>query len=144
MNIKSKIVERDEKEKDLRMILNFGHTFAHGFEGAKNFSNKLNHGEAVLLGMMMASKLSHKKKLLPLKDLMLINKHYSDLNLPAEFKKFFKKNEIDKIVHFMKKDKKNLDKKINLVLIKKIGKTTRSNTFINSDKLKKFLMENYV
>ena len=44
----------------------------------------------------------------------------------------------------MKKDKKNLDKKINLVLIKKIGKTTRSNTFINSDKLKKFLMENYV
>ena len=30
------------------MILNFGHTFAHGFESAKNFSKKLNHGEAVL------------------------------------------------------------------------------------------------
>ena len=62
--IKSKIVNRDEREKSLRMILNFGHTFAHGFEGAKKFSNKLNHGEAVLLGMMMASQLSHKKKLL--------------------------------------------------------------------------------
>ncbi|SVE17718.1 uncharacterized protein METZ01_LOCUS470572, partial [marine metagenome] len=55
--IKSKIVNRDEKEENLRMILNFGHTFAHGFEGAKNFSKKLNHGEAVLLGMMMASQL---------------------------------------------------------------------------------------
>ena len=41
------IVSKDEKEKNLRMILNFGHTFAHGFEKAKNFSKKLNHGEAV-------------------------------------------------------------------------------------------------
>ena len=44
------------------MILNFGHTFAHGFEGAMNFSNKLNHGEAVLLGMLAASQLSYQKK----------------------------------------------------------------------------------
>ena len=35
--IKSKIISQDEKEKDLRMILNFGHTFAHAFEGAKNY-----------------------------------------------------------------------------------------------------------
>ena len=49
--IKSKvIVNKEEQEKKLRMILNFGHTFAHGFEGAKKFSKKLNHGEAVLLG----------------------------------------------------------------------------------------------
>ena len=41
--IKSLIVNKDEKEQKLRMILNFGHTFAHGFEGAKKFSNKLNH-----------------------------------------------------------------------------------------------------
>ena len=60
--IKCKIVSKDEKEKDLRMILNFGHTFAHGFEAAKNFSKKLNHGEAVLLGMIMASKDSYLKK----------------------------------------------------------------------------------
>ena len=62
--IKCKVINKDEKEKDLRMILNFGHTFAHGFEGAKNFSNKLNHGEAVLLGMMTAIKLACKKKLI--------------------------------------------------------------------------------
>ena len=56
------------------MILNFGHTFAHGFEGAKNFSEKLKHGEAVLLGMMIASELSYKREKLPLKDLLLIKK----------------------------------------------------------------------
>ena len=77
--IKCKIVNKDEKEKDLRMILNFGHTFAHGFEGAKNFSNKLKHGEAVLLGMMIASELSNKIKKLTLRDLLLIQKHYLDM-----------------------------------------------------------------
>ena len=60
--IKGTIVHKDEKEKNLRMILNFGHTFAHAFEGAKNFSKRLNHGEAVLIGMMIASELSNKKK----------------------------------------------------------------------------------
>ena len=93
------------------MILNFGHTFAHGFEGAKNFSRKLSHGEAVLLGMIMASQLSYQKKLLPLKDLTLIKKHYLSLNLPMKIKKFFKRKEINKIISFMKKDKKNLNEK---------------------------------
>jgi 3-dehydroquinate synthase len=60
--IKSLVVSKDENEKNLRMILNFGHTFAHGFEGANNFSKKINHGEAVLLGMIMACQLSYKKK----------------------------------------------------------------------------------
>ena len=75
--IKCQIVNKDEKEKNLRMILNFGHTFAHGFEATKNFSKKLNHGEAVLLGMMVASDLANKKRKLSHKDLMLIKQHIS-------------------------------------------------------------------
>jgi len=143
--IKSRIISRDEKEKNLRMILNFGHTFAHGFEGAKNFSRKLNHGEAVLLGMMIASKLSYKKKLLSLKDLTLIKKHYISLNLPMNINKFFKRKEINKIIHFMKKDKKNLNEKINLILIKKIGKTTKPNNFsFNTNEIKKILTTNFI
>ena len=143
--IKSKIINKDEEEKNLRMILNFGHTFAHAFEGAKNYSRKLNHGEAVLVGMMLACQLSYKKKLLPLKDLVLIKKHYFSLNLPMSIKKIFKKKEIDKIIYFMKKDKKNLSEKINLILIKKIGKTTKP-TKINasSGEIKKFLTSYYV
>ena len=140
--IKSQIVSKDESEQNLRMILNFGHTFAHGFEGAKNFSKKLNHGEAVLLGMMMASQLAYKKKLLSLKDLTLIKNHYLSLNLPMNIKKNFKNKEINKIVYFMKKDKKNSNKKINLILLKKIGETTKPNSIaIGSSELKKFLIE---
>ena len=138
--IKCKVVNKDEKEKDTRMILNFGHTFAHGFESAKNFSKKLNHGEAVLLGMMIASELSSMSNKLPFKDLLLIKKHYINLKLPMFINKTFKKNDVKKIIFFMKKDKKNIDDKINLILLNKIGKTTRPKEFsLKSDELKKFL-----
>ncbi len=142
--IKSAIVQRDEKEKNLRMILNFGHTFAHGFEGAKNFSKKLNHGEAVLLGMMLASKYAYEKKILSQKDFTLIKKHYLSLNLPNKIEKFFKKNEINKIINFMKKDKKNLNEKINLILINKIGKASRSTFNVDVNNIRKFLLSNYI
>ena len=126
------------------MILNFGHTFAHGFEGAKNFSKKLNHGESVLLGMMIASQLAYQKKILPLNDLNLIKNHYIKLNLPMQIKKIFSRKEIDKILSFMKKDKKNFDDKINLILLRKIGKTTKPNSFkITNKELKKFLLERF-
>ena len=142
--IKSKIVSADEKEKNLRMILNFGHTFAHGFEGAKNFSKSLNHGEAVLLGMMMAIQFSFEKKILPLKDLMSVAKHYHSLNLPINIRKIFRKNEINKIVYFVKKDKKNINNKINLILIKKIGKASKPNDFrISIKEFKKFLISRW-
>ena len=142
--IKSAVVSKDEKEKNLRMILNFGHTFAHAFEGAKKFSKSLNHGESVLLGMMMASKLSYKKKLLSLRELNLIKRHYFDLSLPMEIKKNFNKNEISRIISFAKRDKKNVSQKINLILLHKIGKATKPGKFnISSIELKKFLISNY-
>jgi len=143
--IKCKIVNKDEKEKDLRMILNFGHTFAHGFESAKNFSKKLTHGKAVLLGMMIASELSNKKKQLPLNELLLIKKHYLSLKLPMNISKIFKKKELNKIIYFMKKDKKNTDEKINLILLNKIGKTTKPKKFaLNSNEIKKILNSYYL
>ena len=142
--IKSSIVAKDEKEKNLRTILNFGHTFAHGFEGAKNFSKKLNHGEAVLLGMIAASDLSNKKKLLPSGELAQIKKHYKNLKLLMNIKKFFKKKELNKIIYFMKKDKKNLNNKIILILLDKIGKTTYPKQIALKDfEIKKFLSSYY-
>ena len=43
------------------MKLNFGHTFAHALEAKNKYSNKLNHGEAVLLGMLIATKFQYAK-----------------------------------------------------------------------------------
>ena len=45
------------------MKLNFGHTFAHALEIQNKYSNKLNHGEAVLIGMLIATKISKFKNL---------------------------------------------------------------------------------
>ena len=56
--IKKSIVEKDEKEIGIRKILNFGHTFAHAFEATLKYSNRLNHGEAVFLGIVIALKFS--------------------------------------------------------------------------------------
>ena len=49
------------KKKNLRKVLNYGHTFAHGYEATLGYSKKLNHGEAVILGMLSALKFSYKK-----------------------------------------------------------------------------------
>tara|TARA_B100000700_G_C15030996_1_gene850511 strand:- start:807 stop:1922 length:1116 start_codon:yes stop_codon:yes gene_type:complete len=142
--IKSSVIAKDEREKDIRKILNFGHTFAHGFEGAANFSKKMNHGEAVLLGMMTAIEFAYKKKIFNFKDYIMIKKHYLDLNLPMNIKKKFTSNKIDKIISFMKKDKKNFNEKINLILLKKIGKTIKPNKIhVNDWVIKKFLKSIY-
>ena len=135
--IKAKIVKKDEKEKDLRMILNFGHTFGHAFEATTNFSRKINHGESVLLGMLCASEFAFKKKILKNKDFNLIKEHYFMLNLPNKLGAFFTKKDVIKIIQFMKSDKKNSDSKIKLILISKIGKTLKLRN------LEDFVLKNY-
>ena len=61
--IKLNFTEKDFKEKGLRKKLNFGHTFAHALEIQNKYSKKLNHGEAVLVGMFIAIKISKLKNL---------------------------------------------------------------------------------
>ena len=119
--IKKAVVEKDEKEKKLRKILNFGHTFAHAFEATLNYSKKLNHGEAVLLGMNTALKLSYQKKLLEKKTFKSVMEHFKKSKLPINVKKYFLSRDLNKIISYMTKDKKNNSNKINLILLKKIG-----------------------
>jgi len=119
--IKKKIIEKDENEKNIRQILNFGHTFAHAFEATNNYSKRLNHGEAVLLGIICAVNFAHQNHNIKKADYKKIINHYKKINLPMKIKNFFSKKNINKILSFMRKDKKNSNSKINLVLLKKIG-----------------------
>ena len=119
--IKKNVVEKDEKEKGLRKILNFGHSFAHAYEASLGYSKKLNHGEAVILGMISALNFSLKKNILKKSEYNSIINHISNSNLPSKINNFFKIKDLKKILSFMLKDKKNSSDKISLVLLKKIG-----------------------
>ena len=119
--IKKNVVEKDEKEKGLRKILNFGHTFAHAFEASLGYSKKLNHGEAVILGIKTALNFSLQKNFLNKNEYNSIINHIANSDLPSSVNKFFKIKDLNKILSFMIKDKKNNSDKISLVLLKKIG-----------------------
>ena len=140
-NLKKKIVEKDEREKNLRKVLNLGHTFAHAYESTLNFSKKLNHGEAVILGIKNAINFSYHNKLLSKNKFKLINNHINKIKTVNNLEKLFKKKHINKIIKFMKSDKKNNSDKINLILIKDFGKI-KTDFQITSTKLKGYLLKN--
>lgn len=60
IKLKKSVVEKDEKESDLRRILNFGHTYGHAVEKITNYK-KYTHGEAVVEGIKFAFKLALQK-----------------------------------------------------------------------------------
>ena len=136
--IKLFFVNKDVNEKDLRMILNFGHTFAHAIEVKNNYSKNITHGEAVLSGMILATKLSVVKKVCNKKILNDLVKIYKENNLAYTFKRYSELKVIKNLIPYLKNDKKNDDDKINFILLKKIGKTTMPNKHkISINQLKK-------
>ena len=137
-SIKKEVVQKDEEEKNLRKVLNFGHTFGHAYEAATGFSKRLNHGEAVILGIKSASEFSFNKKKLSSKEFKLINQHINNLDNSLRVSKFFKNKDLNKIMNFMKSDKKNINKKINLILLNKISKATINN-YYSSKEIKNFI-----
>ncbi len=110
ISLKAAIVERDEKEKGPRALLNLGHTYAHAIEKISNY--KILHGQAVSLGIKMALKASLLKG--------VINENYYNYGIDI-IDKFnlapkLKKINSDKIIEIMKSDKKVKNSKINLIL----------------------------
>ena len=129
---------KDVNEKNIRMVLNFGHTFAHAIEVKNNYSSKITHGEAVLSGIILATRLSVIKKICSINVLKEIVKIYLQNNLAYTFKKYSHQNEINKLIPYLKNDKKNNDEKINFILLKNIGKTALPNkSKISVNRLKK-------
>ncbi len=135
--IKKKVVQKDEKEKNIRKVLNLGHTFAHAYEATVGYNKGLNHGEAVLLGIMSAVEFSKQKNILKKIDYERIIKHLKRLNY-HNLNKYFKSRDISKIIFYMKHDKKNKDDKINLILLKGLGSPVINKSF-EENKIRSFL-----
>ena len=113
VRIKSSIVSRDETEKGERRLLNFGHTFGHAIEKVTGAA----HGEAVSLGMAMASAISVKKGLLSAKEDRRLCGLLKKLNLPGDFT-----SSPQEILDAVAKDKKRAGGRIHFVLLNGIGK----------------------
>ncbi len=118
--LKAYVVSRDEKEENLRAILNFGHTVGHALEQAGHFRS-LKHGEAVLLGMIAETFLAHRLKMIAEADLRRIEDIITAVSLPRSFGFVFS---VRKLIDTMRSDKKSLGGKIHFVLPQKIGKIT--------------------
>ena len=120
IEIKAEIVFQDEKEKGLRAILNFGHTFGHALETAGE--NKIySHGEAVGLGMLTATKLSEFVLGLEEKYSNSIYKVIKNSGMKVNLKQ---KVSTKKLIKLMQSDKKKKDGEIQFILLEKIGQAT--------------------
>ena len=138
--IKKKYILKDEREKlsdhNSRAILNFGHTFGHALEAFYKYNRKLNHGEAICIGMIIAARISYKFNYLPLVEFNLIKNHFKLNKLPISDSKMYNQN----IFKIIEKDKKNINNKINLVLLKNIGRAFLCKN-LSLNKIKKILIK---
>lgn len=105
LKIKKSVVEQDEKESNLRKVLNFGHTIGHAIESVT--SPNLLHGECVALGMLCASEKKINEKLLAL---------YSRLGLKTKVSA-----DKEKMIEFLSHDKKADSNGITFVFVTKEG-----------------------
>ncbi len=115
--VKTAVVQKDEREKRLRMILNFGHTIGHGIEASLNYKT-LKHGEAVMLGMIGESFIAVKRGILGGAEFERIGKIVFEIigDFP---KKILAKDAILKHIGY---DKKISLERLSMYLPVKIGK----------------------
>ena len=113
--LKVSVVEKDEKEADLRRILNFGHTLGHAIEKYTHYK-KYTHGEAIVQGMIYAFELANKVSMID------ENYKFAALDLISKFNfKKVKMSKMAKLVELMKLDKKATSSSIVFVLPKDYG-----------------------
>lgn len=118
--IKSRIVMDDERdESGLRALLNLGHTYAHAIETEMNYVSYL-HGEAISIGMLMASQTAQKLGVFSDIDIMRIKKLLLRAKLPVQGSR--KINPESCLLHMMR-DKKVINGKLRLILPTAIGQS---------------------
>lgn len=114
--IKARVVERDEKERGCRAVLNYGHTVGHALEAYHRYSEYL-HGEAVAIGMVAAGRLAAALGLAPAE----VARRQEKLLLAAGLPVRGRGEPAKKIIWLMKNDKKARQGDLNFVLTPQIG-----------------------
>ncbi len=122
INIKAKLVHLDEKEKNHRMVLNFGHTIGHAIENITQYT--LLHGYAVALGMLVEAKIAQQLGLLPQSDYDKIQLLLARWDIHGHALKAMNFAQLIQATHH---DKKIVRDQVRYVLLKKIGAVYQEN-----------------
>ena len=118
VSIKAEIVARDEHDTGERMLLNFGHTLGHAIEALQGYQG-LSHGEAVAVGMHLICRVAEEKGLTEKGTadelLACLQAHH----LPSSVRL----TQPDRLLDILGRDKKNMGKKLFVVLLNRIGES---------------------
>lgn len=119
---KAAIVARDERETaGQRALLNLGHTFGHALEAETGFSDRLLHGEAVALGMVLAARYSVRRGWLPDGAAHRLTRATDLAGLPSEISALGLTCDGERLVYHMRHDKKMDAGTLPFILLRTIG-----------------------
>jgi 3-dehydroquinate synthase len=124
---KAAIVSRDERETGERALLNLGHTFGHALEAATGFSERLFHGEAVAVGMVLAAELSARLGMIGEADAARVRRHLAEVGLPTHLQDiagFAQEGlaDADALMALMAQDKKVKRGRLTFILLGAVGR----------------------
>jgi 3-dehydroquinate synthase len=121
--IKAKIVSLDEREKNIRALLNLGHTFGHAIENYLGYGKWL-HGEAIACGFLIAASVAIQNKTMSISEYDQIKDLIEAFNLPTKLPKNIN---VEKLFKIMLLDKKVKNNEMTYVLPKNIGEAYITN-----------------
>ena len=131
---KAAIVARDERETGERALLNLGHTFGHALEAGCGFSQRLLHGEAVALGMVMAFDYSARKGLCSAADAARARAHLAAVGLPTHVREVpGGVPGVDALMDLIAQDKKVKRGALTFILVRGIGQAFIENNVDPAD-----------
>jgi 3-dehydroquinate synthase len=122
VEMKARIVERDETEEGERALLNLGHTFCHALEKATGYSDRLLHGEGVAIGCALAFELSQRMGLCSQEAPSRVRAHLKAMGMKTDLSDI--PGELpgaEALVALMGQDKKVIDGKLRFILARGIG-----------------------
>ncbi len=117
VELKAKVVNEDEKERGVRAVLNYGHTFAHVIENFSGYGSYL-HGEAVSIGMVMANELAIASGIFSEEEAERVKKLLLRYGLPVDYR-------VESAERFYEQfflDKKSQDNAITFIVPEAIGR----------------------
>ncbi|MCV2870724.1 3-dehydroquinate synthase [Defluviimonas sp. WL0050] len=129
VEMKARIVERDETEQGDRALLNLGHTFCHALEKATGYSDRLLHGEGVAIGCALAFELSQRLGLCSQEAPSRVRAHLKAMGMKVDLADI--PGDLpgaEALVALMGQDKKVVDGKLRFILARGIGEA-----FVTSD-----------